>query len=109
MVKGPRLTQAFSNYMQRCLESAKMYRWSRVAIARAKYHLALLYRAQGTEEAKASKLEHDADVVLAENQGYAAECVQLVSDKMMILDDLQPTFAGRFTGRGLLKHLQVHI
>ena len=44
--------------------------------------------------------------VLNEFGNYAAECVRGVDDKMMILDDLQPHFVGRYTGRALLQHLQ---
>lgn len=92
--------------MQQCIELVKSSEWDRVALARAKYHLALLYNEQGLREDKAETLKAEVETVLNEFTSYAAECVHGVEDKMMILDDLQPSFFGRYTGVNLLKHLQ---
>jgi len=51
-------------------------------------------------------LKQEARVVLDERSQYAAECVRATGDEMMIFDDLQPTFLGRYTGRTLLWCLQ---
>lgn len=95
--------------MQQCIECVKISKWDRAAFARAKYHLAVLYREQEIEGDAAASLEEEAGQVLFEIGNHAAECVCGVDDKMMILDDLQPTFLGRYTGRSLLKHLQEHL
>lgn len=95
-----------TKYIQQCIECVKISNWDAAAFARAKYHLALLYREQNIEEDAAAAMEAEAMQVVNEFGSYAAECVRGVNDKMMILDDLQPSFLGRYTGRSLLKHLQ---
>lgn len=83
-------------------------RRGRAVAARARYHLALLYRELDVEEEAAAAMEKEAQVFLDEYGDYAADCVRGADDKMMILDDLQPTFSGRYTGLNLLKRLQEH-
>lgn len=103
------LTFFASEYIKQCIDIVNMSTWDRVAFARAKYHLALLYMQQDIEPDAVSALEEDVTQVLKEYGSYAAECVHGDDDKLMILDDLQPTFVGRYTGRTLLKHLQTHL
>ncbi|KXJ88488.1 hypothetical protein Micbo1qcDRAFT_197288 [Microdochium bolleyi] len=93
-------------YMQQCIDRVKRAKWDQAAHARAQYHLARLYRKQGIKEEEAAELEASAESVLEQYGQYAAECVQKQGNKMMILNDLQPTFLGRFTGLKLLKFLQ---
>jgi tetratricopeptide (TPR) repeat protein len=93
-------------YIEQCIECVRNSKWDAAAYARAKYHLAVLYREKGINEDQAAVLEADADEVLGRLGSFAAECLGDVEDKMMILDDLQPTFSGRYTGRNLLRHLQ---
>ncbi|KAK0385014.1 hypothetical protein NLU13_7492 [Sarocladium strictum] len=95
-----------TEYMQQCLEFSKSSWWDRAAYTRAQYHLALLYREQGIEEQAADHLEGLANSFLDEFSEYISEAVRGVDDKLMIFDDLQPTFLGRYTGVQLLKHLQ---
>lgn len=57
-------------------------------------------------EDEAVKLEALAQALLDEYGDHAAQSVQDTNDKMMILDDLQSSFLGRYTGQTLLKHLQ---
>jgi hypothetical protein len=68
--------------------------------------LATLYEEQGVEDEEAQALKSEARIILDKCRQYAAECVRDSEDEMMIFDDLQPTFQGRYTGRRLLKHLQ---
>jgi hypothetical protein len=65
-----------------------------------------LYREQDFDEEAAAELEGRADAFLEEFQEYIPEAVRDSGDKLMIFDDLQPTFLGRYTGVKLLKHLQ---
>ncbi|KAI1845649.1 hypothetical protein JX266_008260 [Neoarthrinium moseri] len=97
-----------TGYIQQCIECARNSKWDRAALARAQYHLALLYREQGMQEDDAIALEAETDALLEEFGDHAAASVCATGDKMMILDDLQPSFLGRYTGRTLLKHLQEH-
>lgn len=95
-----------SEYILQSIEYAKISSWDRAALARAQYHLSMLYREQNIQEDAAIALEAQAQTLLDDFGDHAAESVQALGDKMMILDDLQPTFLGRYTGRKLLKHLQ---
>ncbi|KAH8682294.1 hypothetical protein BX600DRAFT_448189 [Xylariales sp. PMI_506] len=101
--------QTAIEYISQCLECVKNSRWDRAALARAQYHLALLYRQQGIKEDEAKYMESEANSLLHDFGSAAADCLRGVDDKLMILDDLQPTLAGRYTGRNLLKHLQRHL
>jgi hypothetical protein len=92
--------------MQQCIDYVRSSKWDRAATARAQYHLALLYREQGIQEDAAVALEAEAQSLLDDFGDHAAASVCATGDKMMILDDLQPSFLGRYTGRALLKHLQ---
>jgi hypothetical protein len=65
-----------------------------------------LYREQGIEELAATELEGNANGFLDEFSKYISEAVRDSGDKLMIFDDLQPTFLGRYTGVKLLTHLQ---
>lgn len=75
-------------------------------MCRACLHLSLLYREQGIKRDEAVKLELQAEELLEKFGHYAAKSVRETKDKLMIFDDLQPTFLGRYTGQKLLKHLQ---
>jgi hypothetical protein len=97
---------AGSEYIKQCIEFAKSSRWSMEALARAQFHLATLYEEQGEEAAEAKVLKGEARKVLEKCRDFAAECVRETKDEMMIFDDLQPTFQGRYTGHTLLKCLQ---
>ncbi|KAF4828998.1 Transcription activator GutR [Colletotrichum tropicale] len=96
-------------YMKQCVECALNSQWSTVALARAEFHLALLYEKQGTDELEAQALRSKARQVLEQNREFAAECVKDSDDELMIFDDLQPTLLGRYTGTALLKHLQANL
>jgi len=71
--------------------------------------LARVYRSLKINETEAAQLESDANAILAQYKSYAAECVQNSGNNMMILNDLQPTFLGRFTGLKLLKYLRANM
>lgn len=69
----------------------------------------MLYRERAIEEEQAAELEAESQDVLNEFSTYAAECVQGLEDKLMVLDDLQPTFMGRYTSTKLLLHLRASL
>lgn len=92
--------------MKQCIEYVRSARWSEEALAHAQFHLALLYREQGIEPEETEVLQTAARRVLERYQEYAPPCVRDSGDELMVLDDLQPTFLGRWTGRSLLKCLQ---
>jgi hypothetical protein len=77
-------------------------------MAMAQYRLALLYEEQGIQEEKAKELKEDARMVLALFQNYTVKWIRETGDEMAILESLQPTFGGRYTGRNLLKYIQDH-
>ena len=104
--------------MKECLEWATNSSIDVSALARVQFHLATLYKEHMIKDESAATPALEAHVkeleALSETflKGYghtAAECVRNSSDKLMILDDLQPTFLGRYTGHGLLKCLQENI
>ncbi|KAH8649070.1 hypothetical protein BX600DRAFT_109938 [Xylariales sp. PMI_506] len=95
-----------TEYMKQCMQCAKNMNLDRAAVARIQCHLAELYKEQGIETDEADKWEAEASRFVEEFEGYAAECVRKLGDKMVILNDLQPTFQGRFTGRKILLCLQ---
>jgi len=69
----------------------------------------MLYESQGIVDREVEELKRQARIVLEDCRMYAAECVRNVADEMMIFDDLQGTFNGRYTGVKLLPHLQKHL
>ncbi|KAH8881847.1 hypothetical protein GQ53DRAFT_886470 [Thozetella sp. PMI_491] len=93
-------------YMQQCVECVRTARWTIEARGRLYYHLSLLYEEQGVEEAQSAALRDDAMKIMDQCRQYAGLCVRGATDLLMIFDDLQPTFQGRYTSRGLLRHLQ---
>ncbi|KAK0711893.1 hypothetical protein B0H67DRAFT_555798 [Lasiosphaeris hirsuta] len=93
-------------YIKQCIKAARDSQWSEEALGRARYHLALLYEERGGEEETARPLMEEARKVLDKFRHYAPWKIREAGDDMMIFDDMQGTFTGRYTGRKLLKHLQ---
>jgi hypothetical protein len=105
------LTGENSEYIKQSIECSRNARQTREAYARCQYHLAILYQEQGVSEKDSEYLKSEARKVIEECRQFAAECLHDVKDAkdetmMMILDDLQGTFQGRYTGRALLPFLQ---
>ncbi|KAK1750091.1 transcription activator GutR [Echria macrotheca] len=94
------------NQIRLCIKEAKSSRWSPEALARAQYHLALLYEEQGGNEEEAKTLRGQGEKVLNEVRDYAPPPIRDSGDNMMIFDDMQSTFWGRYTGRKLFKFMQ---
>ncbi|KAK3368627.1 nb-arc and tpr domain-containing protein [Podospora didyma] len=95
-------------YIRRCISTARSSRWSKEALGRAQYHLALLYEEQGSEDRddEIKELKAAAMEVLEEFRHYIPRSIRETGDIMMMFDDMQPTFQGRYTGRTLLPHIQ---
>ncbi|KAK3357865.1 nb-arc and tpr domain-containing protein [Lasiosphaeria hispida] len=93
-------------YIKQCIKAARDARWSEEALGRARYHLALLYEERGGEEEAARLLMEEAKKVLDKFRHYAPWKIREAGNDMMIFDDMQGTFTGRYTGRNLLRHLQ---
>lgn len=69
------------------------------------HHLSVIQRELGlTEDAERS--EAKSMTVLEKFRDYIAPCVAETGDHMMMFDDLQALFEGRWTGTKLLKHMQ---
>ncbi len=92
--------------MKECVNIGRSSGWAAEAQARAKYHLATLYEETGREPKEAQKLKLEARKLVDEYRNYAPKAVLSSEDEAVILDDMQPTFQGRFTGRRLLRHMQ---
>ena len=97
------------NYMEQCIGRAQSApQWPEEALGRAQHHLAIIYRERSGDGdvEKANKLQEDARRVLIKYRHYAPDHIQDTNDDMMIFDDMQGTFTGRYTGRDLLPHIQ---
>lgn len=98
-------------YIEQCIEAAKEYRIPPEAYGRANYHLGLLYEESG-QEAKAQPFKEEGIKIFKEFAHYAPEGLREAKPKkesdriMMIFDDMQGTFQGRYTGHSLLKHMR---
>ncbi|KAK0639447.1 hypothetical protein B0T16DRAFT_497542 [Cercophora newfieldiana] len=100
-------------HIEQSIEAAKNYRIPPEAYGRAHYHLALLYGELGADEAKVRDLKAEAMKILNEFAHYAPPALRdaaAVPDEdkrmMMIFDDMQGTFQGRYTGHSLLKYMR---
>jgi len=89
------------------IESAKNSRFPEEALGRAQFHLSKILREQGIEKEEADRLETNALNILNKYSPYASEFLRGIEDPMVMFDDLQSIFDGRFTGRQLLKYIQV--
>jgi len=76
------------------------------AVARTKFHLAQVLRAQQKGLEEATELEITAREVLG--RLLELHSLQTVdpSDEFALFDHIQPVFDGRFTGRSLLQYLK---
>lgn len=96
-----------SKHIQTAIKTAQSNNWAAEALARARYHLALLYEERdGKQGDEAKALMAEARKVLETHKRWSPEVVRDAGDDMLILDDMQGTFTGRYTGRGLLMYLQ---
>lgn len=96
-----------SKYIESCIECAKNSKWPEEALGRAKFHLALLYEMEGVgEETQVRTLRAEAKVILDKYSIFTAKCAREKGSDLVIFDDLQPTFLGRYLGRKLLEYLQ---
>jgi len=99
-------------HIEASIEAAKNCRIPPEAYGRAHYHLAVLYGELGGEEARVQQLKAEAKKILDEFAHYAPsslrEAESLDEDQriMMIFDDMQGTFQGRYTGHSLLKYMR---
>jgi len=91
-----------------CIKSALSSRWSTESLGRAQYHLATLYEEVGETKnaAEAKSLREKGEKVLEEFKPNSPAAIRESGDNMMIFDDMQSTFWGRYTGRKLLKFMQ---
>jgi hypothetical protein len=88
------------------IESAKNSRFPEEALGRAQFHLSKILREQTVEKEEADKLETNALIILNKYSPYTSEFLRGIEDSMVLFDDLQSIFDGRFTGRELLKYMQ---
>ncbi len=93
------------DYMKECVDdSAISANCAENTVARARYHLAKLYREQNSETTEVTELEQKALETL---RLYHPISEDGDDDSVMVLfDDLQSVPEGRFTGLNLLRHLQ---
>jgi hypothetical protein len=102
---------AISEHIEQCIEAAKEFRIPPEAYGRANYHLGLLYEESG-QAARAQPFKEEGMKIFKEFAHYAPESLREAktmkeSDRiMMIFDDMQGTFQGRYTGHSLLKHMR---
>jgi hypothetical protein len=92
--------------MKESIEMAKDSKWSEEALARAQFHLSMIYKEQGVQLDEARNLEQQAVSVLVKYSNSTPDYLRGVEERMLLFDDLQPAEGGRFTGRGLLRHMQ---
>jgi len=52
------------------------------------------------------ELKEEAMKIFNEFEHYAPDSLRELGDVMMIFDDMQGTFQGRYTGRRLLEHMR---
>lgn len=90
--------------MEECIRLASVSKWSEEALARTRFHLSKTYEKQGVKQEETRKLEDQATTVLSKYP--TPEYLMGVEDKMILFDNLQPAATGRFTGRGLVSHMQ---
>jgi hypothetical protein len=88
------------------IESAKNSRFPEESLGRAQLHLSKILREQGIEKEEADRLETNALNILYKYSLYASEFLRGIEDPMVMFDDLQSIFDGRFTGRQLLNYMQ---
>jgi len=94
-------------HIQTAIKTAQSNKWAEEAMARARYHLALLYEERdGKQGEEAKALIAEARKVLDMHKRWTPKVILNAGDDMLILDDMQGTFTGRYTGRALLKYLQ---
>jgi hypothetical protein len=107
-----RLTLDNSEHIEQSIEAAKAHYIPPEAYGRAHYHLALLLEAIGGEDDRVQRLKavamehidkfaHHAPRILRE-----ADSLPESQRLMMIFDDMQGTFQGRYTGHSLLKYMR---
>jgi hypothetical protein len=92
--------------MKECLARAANSRCPEEATGRVEFHLSNIYREQGIEEEEAERLDQEARKILTKYSSTTPEYLRGVEDKIMVFDEMQPVESGRFTGRGLLPHMQ---
>jgi len=97
------------DYIKQCLRRARSVKWPHEAYGRAQHHLALIYDERGAEgdHAEAEALRAESRKVLEEYRSYTPQHIQDTGDEMMIFDDMQGTFTGRYTGMTLLRHVRM--
>jgi len=90
--------------MEECVQLAGVSKWSEEALARTRYHLSMIYTERSIKPEEARILKEEATAVLGKYP--IPEYLRGVENKMMLFDNLQPALTGRFTGRGLVSHMQ---
>ena len=68
----------------------------------------MIYEERGGDEdrVEALKLKEEARKVIDKFHDFTPRHIRESGDDMMIFDDMQGTFTGRYTGTRLLKHIQ---
>ncbi|KAK1835681.1 transcription activator GutR [Podospora conica] len=96
------------DYMKQCIRRAQTVRWPQEAYGRVEHHLALIYDERGADgdREEAERLRVDSKMVLEKYRLFTPQHIQDTGDEMMIFDDMQGTFTGRYTGTSLLKHIR---
>lgn len=93
-------------YFRECIDCAKTAsRLPEEAYGKMLHHLSVIQRELGLKD-DAEKAEAKALAILDKFKDYIAPCVKETGDEMMMFDDLQALFEGRWTGTKLLKHMQ---
>jgi len=92
--------------MERCIETANASgTWTPEALARAYYRLAEVYEAQEKNLETAAEYRRRALETLEKYDKYCSSWVLEMGDKLLELDDLQPTDEGRYIRRSLMQEL----
>lgn len=94
--------------MKECIKSAQTVEWPHEALGRVQHHLALIYDERGAEGDKeeAEALREESTTTLNDYLKYTPDNIKSTGDEMMMFDDMQGTFTGRYTGRTLLPHIR---
>lgn len=97
-----------SEYMKQCLKRAQNVEWPHEAYGRAQHHLAIIYNERGAEGDKeeAEALREESTKTLNDYISFTPQHIRDTGDEMMMFDDMQGTFTGRYTGRTLLPHIR---
>lgn len=91
----------------RAFEYRKAAYWSPEAIARTKFHLSEVWKAQVTKPQEAQQLYDEAKLVLDRLLPLQHPAkLESVKDESILFDNIVTVLAARFTGPGLLPYVQ---